>query len=688
MSIGPNASSTATAADLTASQSARSAGRTSALPPACSTSRFASSSASRLRAIRPIWAPSCANRRTIARPIPDEAPVTTTTSLLMGKAVPNDHNPRTPRRHDGYAPIEDYAVIGNKRTAALVALDGSIDWLCLPGFDGPSVFAALLDPQLGGRWELKPAVSFRTSRRYSEDTAVLETTFVTDGGTVLVRDLMSRGASRPIDWTEVVREVECRSGEVPVRWRLEPRLDFKGKEPEIGRDDRAFILRGDGLLLTLLAWDFGDGQVRAGGVEAGATLRQGDKALLALSSFHDRPLGLPERDAGERRIDATCQFWRDWSTGVRYEGPWRDAVCRSAFALNMMVHEPDHSMIAAVTSSLPERVGGDKNWDYRYAWVRDTTFAMDSLVRIGYPDEVHGMLTWLLHTARRTHPRVHTFYGLDGRVPDRATELTDWAGSRGSKPVRVGNDAGAQLQLGNFGDILQTTWLFIQAGNRLDSASAEQIADIATLLCDLWRNEDSCIWELNDRRHYTQSKMAAWLCFHRAIQLAEAEHIPADHVQRWRQEADALRGFIDGDCFDEERGIWTRMAGGGGLDAAVLLIAGMDYTAMDDPRLHATIDAIRDGLSAGGPLLYRYSGVEKEEGAFLACSFWLVEALARTGRTDEARALMDDLVALGNDVGLYSEQLDPATGTMLGNFPQALTHLSLVTAAFALERSD
>src|SRR3954453_5720207 len=575
MSIGPNASSTATAAERTASQSAKSVGRTSALPPACSTSRFASSSASRLRAIRPIWAPSCANRRTIARPIPDEAPVTTTTSLLMGKPVPNDHNPRTPRRHDGYAPIEDYAVIGNKQTAALVALDGSIDWLCLPGFDGPSVFAALLDPQLGGRWELKPAVSFRTSRRYSGDTAVLETTFVTDGGTVLVRDLMSRGASRPIDGTEVVREVECLSGEVPVRWRLEPRLDFKGKEPEIGRDDRAFVLRGDGLLLTLLAWDFGDGQVRAGGVEAGATLRQGDKALLALSSFHDRPFVLAERDAVERRIEDTCRFWRDWSTGVRYEGPWRDAVRRSAFALNLMVHEPDHSMIAAVTSSLPERVGGDKNYDYRYAWVRDTTFAMDSLVRIGYPDEVHGMLTWLLHTARRTHPRVHTFYGLDGRVHDQADVLDDWAGYRGSKPVRVGNDAGAQLQLGNFGDVMQTTWLFLREGNRLDPESAEQLADIADLLCDLWRNEDSCIWELDDRRHYTQSKMASWLGLHRALQLAEHGHLSGDHTARWRAEADALRDFIDSDCFDAKLGIWKRGADIDGVDAAVLLMAGM-----------------------------------------------------------------------------------------------------------------
>src|SRR3954447_24919237 len=261
MSIGPNASSTAAAADRTASQSARSAGRTSALPPACSTSRLASSSASRLRAISPIRAPSFANRRTVARPIPDVAPVTTTTSLLMRKPLPDAESPRTPRRQDGYAPIEDYAVVGNKRTAALVALDGTIDWLCLPGFDAPSVFGALLDSDLGGRWELQPAVSFQTRRSYVANTAVLETTFTTEVGTAVVRDLMSRGASRPIDWTEVVREVECTAGEVPMRWRVEPRLEFKGTKPEVTRDGGAFVIHGDGLVLTLLAWDAGDARV-------------------------------------------------------------------------------------------------------------------------------------------------------------------------------------------------------------------------------------------------------------------------------------------------------------------------------------------------------------------------------------------------------------------------------------------
>jgi GH15 family glucan-1,4-alpha-glucosidase len=615
--------------------------------------------------------------------MPDVAPVTTTTSeLAMSVGVPNPADVRTPQRQDGYAPIEDYAVVGNKRSAALIALDGTVDWLCLPRFDSPSVFGALLDPAKGGRWLLQPVEPFKASRRYLPGTNVLETRFETDGGSVCVTDAMTRAPARPIAWNELTRRVECVDGEVRLRWRVEPRFDFSGEPPQISD---ARLMTHDELVLTLETWDAGEVVEKDGGLEGEFPLRASDSALLVLSSFHDRPVALDERGDIERRIDGTCDQWSRWSEGARYEGPWRDTVVRSGLALELMVHEPDGSMIAAVTSSLPERIGGDKNWDYRYAWVRDTTFAMDSLLRIGYSDGVHAMLTWLLHTARRTHPRVHTFYGLDGRVHDRSEKL-DWAGYRGSRPVLVGNDAGAQLQLGNFGDLLHSTWLFVQAGNVLDEATGNQLADVATLLCDLWRDEDSCIWELDEQRHYTQSKMSSWLALHRALQLASDGQLPDDRAGRWRSERDALREFIDTDCFDAARGIWKRDAKTSELDAAVLLVGGMDYVPPEDPRLHATIDAIRDELGRG-PLLYRYSGVEKEEGCFLACSFWLVEALARSGRKDEAAALMDELVALSNDLGLYSEMLDPHTGAMLGNFPQALTHLSLVSAAFALEQT-
>ncbi|MFL5895956.1 MAG: glycoside hydrolase family 15 protein [Thermoleophilaceae bacterium] len=600
----------------------------------------------------------------------------------MSKSVPDHEGPRTPRRLNGYAPIQDYAAIGNKRTAALVALDGAIDWLCLPRFDSPSVFGALLDPRLGGSFTLCPAIPFEARRRYAGDTNVLETTFETAEGSVRVTDLMSLGGARPVAWNELVRRVEGLAGDVPLRWRAEPRFDWRGAPPEIERAGDALLMLHDSLVLSLQCFDVGEPEVRDGGIEGEMRLRDGDQAMLVLSAFDEKPVLLPEREALDRRERATRDHWERWSEDAAYDGDWRDAVVRSVLALELMVHEPDGSMIAAVSSSLPEKIGGRRNYDYRYVWVRDTTFAMDALLRLGYPDAVHATLGWLLHTARATHPRVHTFYGLDGRVQDTSRELPDWAGYRGSKPVLVGNDAGPQLQLGNFGDLLHTTWLFVTDDNTLDPGTGAQLADSVDLLAEIWRNADSCIWELNEQRDYTQSKMSSWLAFERALDLAARGEMPDAHVDRWRRERDELRRFIDNDCFDPRRNVWKRDAHSDELDAAVLLIAGMNYVPPDDPRLRATIDAVRAELG-DGPLLYRYSGQRGEEGCFLACSFWLAEALARTNRLDEAHELMDELVPLANDVGLYSEEYDPDTGDMLGNFPQALTHLSLINAAFA-----
>jgi GH15 family glucan-1,4-alpha-glucosidase len=601
----------------------------------------------------------------------------------MSTRVPDDRALRTPLRHGGYAPIADYAVIGNKRTAALIALDGSIDWLCLPGFDGPSAFGALLDPARGGRFTLRPAGEFAAARRYRGETNVLETTFETAGGSARVTDFMSVGEARPVAGNEIVRRIDGLSGSVALEWHVQPRFEFGAAPPGLRRAGAAVLMSHGTDVLALQSLDAGEPAVTGDGASGSVTLREGDQALLVLSAFDDCPILLPERDELERRFEVCCDYWQRWSGGARYDGEWRDAVLRSLLALDLMVSEPDGSMIAAVTSSLPERIGGDRNYDYRYAWVRDTTFAMDALLRMGYPDAFHAMLVWLLHTARRTHPRVHTFYGIDGRVHDSSTEL-GLAGYRGSKPVRAGNDAGSQLQLGNFGDLMHTTWLFVRDGNALDPQTGRQLAETADLLCDLWRNADSSIWEFEREGQYTQSKMSSWLAFERAIDLAERGELPAGNVERWRRERAALREFIETDCYDALGNTWVAEAGDDALDASVLLIAGMGFAESGDERLHGTIDTIRAELSRG-PLLFRRTGMEEVEGCFLACSFWLVEALARANRLEEAHALMEELVPLSNDVGLFSEEIDPQSGEMLGNFPQALTHLSLVNAAFAFE---
>jgi GH15 family glucan-1,4-alpha-glucosidase len=342
-------------------------------------------------------------------------------------------------------------------------------------------------------------------------------------------------------------------------------------------------------------------------------------------------------------------------------------------------------MAAAATTSLPEKIGGDRNWDYRFAWVRDSSFAIDALLRIGRLELVHSALRWLLDAVERTHPRLNVLYDLDGGVPDQCEELP-LPGYRGSHPVRKGNTASPQLQLGCYGDLLETVSMYVQDGNDLGPDVARRIAEVASFTCRIWMKEDSGIWELDDLQHYTSSKIDCWVALDRALGLAERGAIPGADADDWRRERDRIRAFVETRCWSESRGSYTFYADTDDLDAAVLLAARTEFADPKGERMAGTITAIREEL-ADGPFVYRYSGAQELEGAFLACSFWLVQALARAGRGDEAAELMDDVVALSNDVGLFSEQIDPGSRELLGNFPQALTHLSLVSAAFALERS-
>jgi GH15 family glucan-1,4-alpha-glucosidase len=337
-------------------------------------------------------------------------------------------------------------------------------------------------------------------------------------------------------------------------------------------------------------------------------------------------------------------------------------------------------MMAAGTTSLPEKIGADRNYDYRFTWVRDASFALDALTMLGLREQVHASLAWLLEAVGRTQPHITPLYALEGQVPRGVAELA-LDGYRGSRPVRRGNEAGAQLQLGCYGDLLETIDLYVRHGNRLDPDSGRRIAESADLLCEIWRNDDSGIWELPDLRPYTISKMAAWVALDRAIHLAQQGQIPEEGAERWRREAERVRAYVEERCYSEERQTYLFYADSEELDAGTLLAARNGFTDPKGERMRGTIDALRAELGAGGPLLYRYSGQQGEEGAFLACSFWLVEALARAGRTDEARETMDALLDLGNDVGLYSEQIDPESHELLGNFPQGLTHLALINAA-------
>ena len=474
-----------------------------------------------------------------------------------------------------------------------------------------------------------------------------------------------------------------------MRWSVEPRFDWGRGETRIRlRRGTPVAESGNGdALVAIHAWDAGEPKVADSNVGAAFETSPGSRSLVALTALETGPIPFPRREDVDARIDATCGAWRRWLDGSTYDGPWRDAVARSALALRLLVHTPEGAIAAAPTTSLPERIGGDRNYDYRYAWVRDSAFTLDALIAVGLREQVHESFAWLLRAVGETEPEIRPFYALDGTIPTRLDELP-LRGYRDSRPVRYGNAAGSQLQLGSWGDLLETADLYIRDGNSFDDETGSRIAATIDRLCVIWRDEDSGIWELPDLRHYTISKLASWTAFDRALRLVEEGQLPNDHVDRWREEREAVRELVEARCFSEEKGTYTFYAGSEELDAAVLRAARMGFTDPAGERMTGTIAAIRDELSAGGPLLYRYTGQQREEGAFLACSFWLVEALARAGRLDDARATMEELLPLANDLGLYSEEIDPESHELLGNFPQGLTHLSLVIAAAAVASAD
>jgi GH15 family glucan-1,4-alpha-glucosidase len=414
--------------------------------------------------------------------------------------------------------------------------------------------------------------------------------------------------------------------------------------------------------------------------------------MLAMMATHGQPLPVPERASIERRLSETLEVWREWVVRHTYDGPWRDPVERSLLAIRLLADARTGAIAAAGTTSLPEALGAERNYDYRFGWVRDLCFTLDALLSVGMHQLTQASLGWLLQATSRTHPRVDPVYALQGDVVRSQTKLP-LSGYRRTAPVHLGNGAGSQLQLGGFGDLLETVCAYVSAGHLLDPATGDRLADIGDLLARIWRTEDSGFWELGESAQYGSSKLGVWVAFERLLELVRRGHVPERHVRTWTRARDEARDYIERELFSDAKNSYLFKAGSGALDCAMLLAARRGFGESGGGRITGTIDAIARELHAEGPLFYRYTGMRDEENAFLACSFWMVEAMALTGRLDDAAELMEGAVGVASDLGLYSEEMEPGgrgpkSHAMRGNFPQALSHLSLISAAHAIEHAQ
>ncbi|NOR66200.1 MAG: glycoside hydrolase family 15 protein [Woeseiaceae bacterium] len=577
--------------------------------------------------------------------------------------------------------IEDYAMIGNTQSAALVGKNGPVDWMCAPRFDSPAFFAALLGTEANGHWQIAPVGKVRrVERRYRQGTVVLETEFETDDGVVRLVDCMPIGGES----IGIVRIVECVRGRVTMQMQLAPRFDYGRLIPLLGRIDQGvFALAGPDAVCLRAPVD-----LREDGAVASATftVSAGERVPFHLV-WYPSHLPHPEPVDPFEAVARTEAWWRQWSGRCQYEGPNRDDVIRSLITLKALTYAPTGAIVAALTTSLPEEIGGERNWDYRYCWLRDGAFSLVPLVLTGYLNEAMAWRDWLLRAIAGDPGQLQLMYGIGGEHRLTELELPWLSGYENSRPVRIGNAAGEQFQLDIYGEILAVAHRAWKSGlpERGDPTQSpgidlEAVIDIVE---HRWREPDEGIWEVRDeRQHFTYSKVSAWIALDRAIKLAEGTGRAAP-LERWRRVRDDIHADVCTNGFDTKRNSFVQYYGATGLDASLLLIPISGFLPPQDPRVLATIDAIQREICSG-PFVWRYStdegvdGLAGSEGAFLICSFWLVSALALAGRVEEAERNLEQLCSLQNDVGLLSEEYDPVGRRLLGNFPQAFSHIGLL----------
>ena len=606
-----------------------------------------------------------------------------------------------------YLPIEDYGIVGNMRTCALVGVNGSVDWFCCPDFDSPSVFGAILDDQKGGYFKIAPLLDSQPVYKqvYWPATNVLVTRFLAENGVAEVIDYMPvTTAEHPHEHTELIRRVNCVRGIVPFILECYPAFNYArdAHRTELNSNGAAFVSNGLGLQLStnvLL-------EHHQNGVLGAFVLNEGQSTTVTIGVMGDERSDYhpPSEAESDALFEETVAYWRNWLSQCTYTGRWREMVERSALVLKLLTYEPTGAIIAAPTCSLPEELGGVRNWDYRYTWIRDAAFTLYALLRIGFTNEASRFMHWLesqIDPFDDDWRNIQILYGIDGRRQLDEFTLDHLDGYRGSKPVRIGNGAYDQLQLDIYGELMDSVYLFNRYGQPISFDFWTKLRQMTNWVCDNWRLADEGIWETRGgRQQFVYSKLMCWVMLDRAIKLAEARSFPSERI-KWIATRDAIYEEIQANGWNEERKAFVQHYGSESLDASNLIMPLVFFMSPTDPRMLSTIDAINRTPQQGGlvsdSLVYRYNpeqspdGLTGHEGTFNMCTFWLVEALTRAGwgeprRLDQARLMFEKMLGYANHLGLFAEETGPS-GEGLGNFPQAFTHLALISSAFNLDRA-
>lgn len=590
--------------------------------------------------------------------------------------------------------IQDHGIIGDSRSAALISRNGSLDWLCWPRFDSPAIFAGLLDSERGGHWRIAPASPCRTTRGYIRDTNVLQTRFECTAGTAILTDLMPVASEEfkrtvPYPKHEITRQVECTSGALQLEVDFAPRANF-GTAPVRIRDRgklglRMDVGRGAYWLRANVPFQLEEGRAR--GLIA---LAAGQKMQFSLTYTEEAPAILPALgEWTDQSIARTIEWWRQWAARANYDGPYRDAVVRSALALKLLTYAPSGAVLAAATTSLPERIGGDLNWDYRYCWLRDASLTIRAMLGLGYREEADDFMEWMLVATRLTRPELKIMYTVFGETAPRERNLPRLRGYRDSRPVRVGNGARHQLQLDVYGEVIDAAAQYAFHGGEFDSDMRKALLGFGDYVMKNWNCPDEGIWEpRNGRQNHTHSRLLCWVALDRLGELAKRGLLPKAPIDGYKKNCEAIANQIRQQAWNERLQSYVSVLGGEDLDASLLLMSWYGFEKADSPRMKSTYRALVECLGAGHGLIYRYH-TDPPEGAFAICSFWAAEYFALGGASlDESHDLFRTLLQFHNDLGLYSEEIDARTGEALGNFPQAFTHIGLIGAALSIQERE